>query len=42
MSKNHAAAALGKKGGSSKTEAKRAAARKNLKKARKTRWSKVA
>jgi hypothetical protein len=32
------AAEMGKKGGSATTDAKRKAARKNLKKARKTRW----
>jgi hypothetical protein len=39
MSKpNPHAAALGRKGGAVKSDAKRAAARKNLKIARKTRW----
>jgi len=39
MSKpNPHAAALGRKGGAVKSDAKRAAARKNLQKARKTRW----
>jgi hypothetical protein len=36
--KNRAAAALGRKGGSVVSPAKRAAARKNLQKARKMRW----
>jgi hypothetical protein len=35
---SRAAAELGRKGGAAKTDAKREAARKNLKKARKTRW----
>lgn len=38
MSKHPAAVALGKKGGAAKSARKSAAARKNLAKARKTRW----